>query len=116
MANLKHKITPHLWYDKEAVEAAKFYTSVFPDSKILHSVTLHDTPSPSGDTTVVDFQLLGQRFKAINGGPEFKFNEAISLMVSCDSQKEIDTYWTKLSAHPESEQCGWLKDRFGLSW
>jgi predicted 3-demethylubiquinone-9 3-methyltransferase (glyoxalase superfamily) len=108
------KITPHLWYDKEAKEAAKFYISVFPNSKIKNSVTIHNTPS--GDADVIKVQLLGQDFILLNGGPFFKFNEAISLVVECDSQKEIDYYWKKLSADPKVEQCGWLKDKFGLSW
>jgi len=108
------RIVTHLWYDKEAKEAAEFYASIFPDSKINSVVTLHDTPS--GDTDIVSFQLLGQQLMAISAGPLFKFNEAISLMVYCDTQEEIDRYWAKLSADPESEQCGWLKDKYGLSW
>jgi predicted 3-demethylubiquinone-9 3-methyltransferase (glyoxalase superfamily) len=114
MAAIKQKIVPHLWYDKEAKEAAEFYTSVFPDSKVTNITTLRDTPS--GDCDVVSFELSGQPFMAISAGPMFKFNEAISLMVYCDTQAEIDYYWEKLSADPESEQCGWLKDRYGLSW
>ena len=108
------KITPHLWYDKQAVEAAKFYVSIFPKSKIKNIAQLRNTPS--GDCDVVVFDLCGQEFMAISAGPYFKFNEAISLVVHCDTQKEIDYYWEKLSAVPESEQCGWLKDKFGLSW
>jgi predicted 3-demethylubiquinone-9 3-methyltransferase (glyoxalase superfamily) len=107
-------ITPHLWFDKEAKEAAEFYTSVFPKSKIKSVVTLHDTPG--GDADVVTIDLAGQEFTLLNGGPLFKFNESISLMVHCETQDEIDYYWEKLSAVPESEQCGWLKDKFGLSW
>jgi predicted 3-demethylubiquinone-9 3-methyltransferase (glyoxalase superfamily) len=114
MANVSQKIVPHLWYDKEAKEAAEFYTSIFPDSKVTSVKTLHDTPS--GDTDVVLFELAGQKFMAISAGPFFKFNEAISLIVYCEDQKEIDYYWGKLSAVPESEQCGWLKDKYGLSW
>jgi predicted 3-demethylubiquinone-9 3-methyltransferase (glyoxalase superfamily) len=114
MATIKHKIVPHLWYDKEAKEAAEFYCSVFPRSKIKNITTLHDTPS--GDCDIVSFALLGQPFMAISAGPLFKFNESISFMVYCDTQKEIDYYWSKLSAVPEAEQCGWLKDKFGLSW
>jgi len=113
MATLQ-KIVPHLWYDKEAKQAAEFYCSVFPDSEITNVTTLHDTPG--GDADVVSFELFGQPFMAISAGPLFKFNESISFIVRCDSQKEIDEYWAKLSAHPESEQCGWLKDKFGLSW
>ncbi len=108
------KITPHLWYDKEAKEAAEFYTSVFPNSEIKDITTLHDTPS--GTVDVVTIELLGQEFMMISAGPEFKFNEAISFIVYRDTQDEIDYYWEKLSAVPESEQCGWLKDKFGLSW
>lgn len=108
------KITPHLWFDKEAKEAAKFYTSIFPNSKIKETTTLHDTPSGSVD--VVTIELLGQEFMMISAGPLFKFNEAISFMVNCETQQEIDYYWEKLSAVPEAEQCGWLKDKYGLSW
>ena len=114
MATLKQKIVPHLWYDKEAKEAAQFYCSVFPDSKVTNVTTIHDTPS--GDCDVVSFTLMGQSFMAISAGPLFKFNESISFMVNCDTQEEIDRYWAKLSAVPQSEQCGWLKDKYGLSW
>lgn len=113
MARVK-SITPHLWFDKEAKEAAEFYTSVFPDSKITRVATLRDTPS--GGTDVVAFELAGQPFMAISAGPLFKFNESISFIVSCDTQQDIDYFWNKLSAVPESEQCGWLKDKYGLSW
>jgi predicted 3-demethylubiquinone-9 3-methyltransferase (glyoxalase superfamily) len=108
------KIVPHLWFDTQAKEAAEYYVSVFPNSKILHSSVLHDTPS--GDAEVVNFTLDGQRFDAISAGPYFTFNEAISFVVRCDTQEEIDYYWEMLSAVPESEQCGWCKDKFGLSW
>jgi predicted 3-demethylubiquinone-9 3-methyltransferase (glyoxalase superfamily) len=114
MAEIKHKIVPHLWFDKEAKEAATFYCSLFPDSRITNITTLHDTPS--GDCDVVSFVLFGQPFMAISAGPLFKFNESISFMVYCDTQEEIDDYWEKLSAVPEAEQCGWLKDKYGLSW
>jgi predicted 3-demethylubiquinone-9 3-methyltransferase (glyoxalase superfamily) len=114
MATIKQKIVPHLWYDKEAKEAAEFYTSIFPDSKITNITTLHGTPS--GDADIVSFELAGQPFMAISAGPVFKFNEAISLMVYCETQEEIDYYWGKLSASPDDEQCGWLKDKYGLSW
>jgi predicted 3-demethylubiquinone-9 3-methyltransferase (glyoxalase superfamily) len=113
MATLQ-KITPHLWYDKEAKEAAQFYCSVFPDSKVDNVTTIRDTPS--GDCDIVSFTLFGQSFMAISAGPLFKFNESVSFIVHCDSQEEIDRYWSKLSADPKSEQCGWLKDKFGLSW
>jgi predicted 3-demethylubiquinone-9 3-methyltransferase (glyoxalase superfamily) len=113
MATLQ-KITPHLWYDKEAKEAAQFYCSVFPDSKVDNVTTIRDTPS--GDCDIVSFSLFGQSFMAISAGPLFKFNESVSFIVHCDTQEEIDRYWSKLSADPKSEQCGWLKDKFGLSW
>ncbi len=108
------KITPHLWFDKEAGEAAEFYTSVFPDSRMKNKTTLHDTPS--GTVDVVTIELSGLEFMLISAGPLFKFNEAVSFMVHCDTQEEIDYYWERLSAVPEAEQCGWLKDKYGLSW
>jgi predicted 3-demethylubiquinone-9 3-methyltransferase (glyoxalase superfamily) len=108
------KITSHLWFDKEAKEAAQFYTSVFKDSKIKSTTTIENTPS--GTVDIVTIELLGQQFTLISAGPLFKFNEAISFMVHCDTQEEIDYYWEKLSADPKAEQCGWLKDRYGLSW
>lgn len=108
------KIVPHLWFDKEAGEAAEFYTSVFKDSKIVIKTTLHNTPS--GTVEVVTIELLGQEFQLLSAGPLFKFNEAISFIVKCETQEEIDYYWEKLSAVPEAEQCGWLKDKFGVSW
>ena len=114
MAQLKPRIVPHLWYNNEAKEAAAFYCALFPDSKITNITTIHDTPS--GDCDIVSFSLSGQAFMAISAGPLFKFNEAISFIVYCDSQQEIDYYWQRLSAVPEAEQCGWLKDKYGLSW
>ncbi|MBM7844634.1 VOC family protein [Herpetosiphon giganteus] len=114
MATIAHKIVPHLWFDTQAVEAANFYCSIFPDSQITSNTTLPD--APSGDATTVAFTLMGQPFMAISAGPLFKFNESISFMVYCDDQAEVDYYWEKLSAVPEAEQCGWLKDRYGLSW
>lgn len=111
---MKLKITPHLWYDQQAKEAAEFYCSVFPNSRITNVSTLYDTPS--GDCDIVSFELDGQPFMAISAGPLFQFNEAISFLVNCETQEEIDYYWDKLSAVPEAEQCGWLKDKFGLSW
>ena len=110
----KQKIVPHLWFDKEAREAAIFYGSVFPDSGITNITTLHNTPS--GDCDIVSFTLLGQQFMAISAGPLFKFNPSISFIVYCDDQSEIDYYWEKLSAVPQAEQCGWLKDKYGVSW
>jgi predicted 3-demethylubiquinone-9 3-methyltransferase (glyoxalase superfamily) len=108
------KITPFLWFDKEAGEAAKFYTSVFKESKVRSSTKIEN--SPSGTAEVISLELLGQEFKLISGGPYFKFTEAISFMVNCKTQEEIDYYWDKLSADPKAEQCGWLKDKYGLSW
>ena len=114
MITVKPKIVPHLWYDKEAKEAAEFYCSIFPDSKITNITTLHDTPS--GDCDIVSFELSGEPFMAISAGPLFKFNESISFIVYCDTQEQIDYYWKKLSADPKAEVCGWLKDKYGLSW
>ncbi|MGR7921384.1 hypothetical protein CGX12_09500 [Zobellella denitrificans] len=115
MATLKHKIVPHLWFDREAQEAAEFYTAIFDDARITSRVTISDTPS--GRVEVVSFELLGQPFMAISAGPLFRFNEAISFMVKCDSQQEIDDYWQRLCADGgQAVECGWLKDRFGLSW
>ena len=110
------KITPHLWFNREAKEASEFYCSVFPNSKVTNVTTLHETPS--GTVDIVAFELSGQPFMAISAGPLFKFSEAISFMVHCDTQEEIDYYWERLSAggNPEAQQCGWLKDKFGLSW
>jgi len=99
------KITPFLWFDGQAAEAAKFYTSIFKNSKI-------ESISPMSAT----FQLAGQKFIALNGGPQFKFTEAISFFVSCETQKEIDYFWEELSAGGEKSRCGWLKDKFGVSW
>ncbi|MDP1635209.1 MAG: VOC family protein [Gallionellaceae bacterium] len=108
-----HKITPFLWFDKEARAAAEFYTSVFRDAQILDSTTLENTPS--GTVEVVTIRLFGQEYQLMSAGPLFKFNEAISFVVNCDTQEEIDYYWEKLSAVPEAEACGWLKDKFGVS-
>ncbi len=108
------QITPFLWFDKEAKEAAEFYCSVFKRSKIKKVFTQHNTPS--GDAQSVWFELNGQPFMAISAGPYFKFNEAVSFVVPCENQEEIDYYWGKLSAVPEAERCGWCKDKFGLSW
>lgn len=107
-------ITPFLWFDKEAGAAAKFYTSVFEGSKIKDTTLLHDTPS--GTVEIVTIELLGLEFQLMSAGPLFKFNEAISFVVHCETQKEIDYYWERLSADPKAEQCGWLKDKYGVSW
>ncbi|MBX5481215.1 MAG: VOC family protein [Myxococcaceae bacterium] len=112
------KIFPHLWYTKEAEEAAAFYTSIFPDSRIDHITTLQsESPSgPPGSVKVVDFTLFGQRFQAISAGPLEPFNHAISMVVLCDTQEELDRYWNALLEGGQAEQCGWLRDRYGLSW
>ncbi|EEF57950.1 VOC family protein [Pedosphaera parvula] len=112
------KITPFLWFDNEAEEAMKFYTSIFKKSKIV-SVTKYGEagPGPKGTVMSAIFQLNGQEFYALNGGPSFKFSPAISFFVKCETQKEIDYYWKKLSAGGgETLQCGWLRDKFGVSW
>lgn len=115
------KITPNLWFDRNAEEAAEYYVSVFPNSKVVRVSRYTDAGfdvhhMPAGTAMVVEFELGGQRFLGLNGGPVFTFNEAVSFVVECKDQAEIDYYWEKLSAVPESEQCGWLKDRFGVSW
>ncbi|HEY3698848.1 MAG TPA: VOC family protein [Spongiibacteraceae bacterium] len=115
------KITPFLWFDKQAEEAANFYTSIFNNSKITRVVRYRaTTPSGNkiGDVMTVAFQLDGLDFVALNGGPHFKFNEAVSFVVNCATQQEIDHYWEKLSAggDPAAQQCGWLKDKYGVSW
>ena len=109
-------ITPFLWFDSNAQDAAEFYCSIFPNSRIL--TELPDTRDPSAPKPLtVSFELDGLPFVALNGGPHFKFNEAVSFVVTCHSQQEIDSYWTQLTASGGSEsQCGWLKDKFGLSW
>ena len=112
------KITTFLWFDGNAEEAVNFYTSVFKNSKIRDTVRYGESgPRPKGDVMIIDFELNGQQFTALNGGPEFKFNEAISLLVHCDSQEEVDYYWEKLQEGGGQEiDCGWLKDKFGLAW
>jgi predicted 3-demethylubiquinone-9 3-methyltransferase (glyoxalase superfamily) len=112
------KITPFLWFDSQAEEAAKFYTSVFKNSKIGTMARYGDAgPGPKGSVMTASFQIEGQDFVALNGGPHFKFTEAISFVVSCESQEEVDYYWKNLIAGGGQEsQCGWLKDKFGLSW
>jgi predicted 3-demethylubiquinone-9 3-methyltransferase (glyoxalase superfamily) len=113
----KQKITTFLWFDKEAEEAANHYISIFGDSKILSVSRYGDAgPGPKGAAMTVNFQLEGQQFIALNGGPHFKFTEAISLLVNCETQKEVDELWSRLSAGGEEGQCGWLKDKYGLSW
>jgi len=111
------KITPFLWFDNQAEEAMNFYVSIFKNSKTLSCTRYGDAgPGPKGTVIVASFELDGQEFMALNGGPRFKFTEAVSFVVSCETQAEIDEMWTRLSAGGEESQCGWLKDKFGLSW
>jgi predicted 3-demethylubiquinone-9 3-methyltransferase (glyoxalase superfamily) len=119
------KITPNLWFDGNAQEAVDFYLSVFPDSKIISTTNYPKSAEEgladfqlnlAGKVLTIEFELSGNGFVAINAGPEFKFNEAVSFSIPCEDQKEIDYYWEKLSVVPESEQCGWCKDKCGLSW
>jgi predicted 3-demethylubiquinone-9 3-methyltransferase (glyoxalase superfamily) len=113
----QQKISTFLWFDNNAEEAANFYASIFPHSKILSVSRYGDAgPGPKGSVMTISFQLEGQEFIALNGGPTFKFTEAISLLVHCDTQEEVDEYREKLSAGGSTQQCGWLKDKFGLSW
>ena len=115
-------ITPNLWFDGNAKEAVDFYVSVFPDSKILsttnypHEGLADFQKEMAGKVLTIEFELMGNKFMAINAGPEFKFNESVSFAVPCKDQVEIDYFWEKLSSVPESEQCGWCKDKYGLSW
>ena len=110
-------IAPCLWFDTEGEDAAKFYTSIFPNSRIIDVSRYTEAgPRPAGSVLTVLFELDGKRFTALNGGPEFKFSEAISFQVSCDDQAELDSYWNKLGAGGEEGPCGWLKDKFGVSW
>ncbi len=124
MANIQ-KITPNLWFNGNAKEAVEFYVSVFPDSRVMG--TSHYPASSdegladfqielAGKELTIEFELAGMHFTAINAGPEFQFTEAVSFAVACKDQEEIDYFWDKLSANPESEQCGWCKDNYGLSW
>ena len=111
-------VTPHLWFDKEAQEAAELYCSIFPDSRIVETHRYENTGPDGGDiASTVTFEVAGQRVIALNAGPHFKFNEAFSFFVECETQEEVDEYWSKLTADGgEESQCGWLKDKFGLSW
>ena len=111
------KITSCLWFDTEGEEAARFYTSVFPNSRIVEVARYGEAgPRAAGTVMTVTFELGGQKFVALNGGPEFTFNEAISFQVSCETQDEVDAFWSKLSDGGEEGPCGWLKDRYGVSW
>jgi predicted 3-demethylubiquinone-9 3-methyltransferase (glyoxalase superfamily) len=114
---MPQQIVPNLWFDTEAEEAAEFYCSVFPNSRILHVARYTEAgPREAGTVMTVEFELDGNRFVAINGGPEFTFSEAVSFLIECADQDEIDAYWAKLTDGGEEGPCGWLKDRFGLSW
>ena len=114
---MKQRIVPNLWFDTEAEEAAEFYTSVFPSSRIVNVTHYTEAgPRPAGTVMTVEFELDGQRFIGINGGPEFKFDEAVSFEIECEDQKEIDYYWDRLTDGGRESQCGWLEDRYGLSW
>ncbi len=111
------EITPFLWFDTQAEEAAKFYVGIFPRSKIVSVARYGEAgPGPKGSVMTVAFELDGKRFTALNGGPQFKFTEAISFVVDCKTQKDVDRYWAKLSKGGEEGPCGWLKDKYGLSW
>ena len=119
MATIRQKITPNLWFDTQAEDAAQFYVSVFKDSQIT-SISRYgsDGPGPAGSAMVVAFELDGQRFTALNGGPAFTISEAVSFIVNCETQEEVDYYWEKLSedGDVQAQMCGWLKDKFGVSW
>ena len=114
---MQQRITPNLWFDTEAREAADFYTSVFKNSRIVNVAHYTEAgPRPAGTVMTVEFELDGQRFVGINGGPQFKFDEAVSFQINCEDQDEVDYYWEKLAEGGQEGPCGWLKDRFGLSW
>jgi predicted 3-demethylubiquinone-9 3-methyltransferase (glyoxalase superfamily) len=114
---MAHAIIPNLWFDTEAEEAAEFYCSVFEDSKIINVSRYTEAgPRPAGEVMTVEFELNGQRFVGINGGPEFRFDEAVSFQITVETQDELDRYWEALTDGGQESQCGWLKDRFGLSW
>ena len=112
------KITPNLWFDMNAEEAANFYVDLFDDGRILNVARYPEgTPGPAGEVMTVEWELNGQKFVGINGGPQFQFSEAVSFMISCKDQEEVDYYWDRLTADGGREgQCGWLTDRFGLAW
>ena len=118
VAATAQKITPFLWYDNQAEEAANFYVSIFKNSRILEVTRYGDAgPGPKGTVMVVSFELDGQKYTALNGGPRFKFDEAISFVISCETQEEVDYFWPKLTGDGGQESmCGWLKDKYGLSW
>ena len=114
---MQQKITPNLWFDTEAEEAADFYVSLFKNSRIVNVARYTEAgPRPAGTVMTVEFELDGQRFVGINGGPQFQFDEAISLQITCEDQEEVDYFWERLTDGGEEGQCGWCKDRYGLSW
>jgi predicted 3-demethylubiquinone-9 3-methyltransferase (glyoxalase superfamily) len=114
---MQQKIVPNLWFDTEAEEAADFYTSVFENSRIVNVSRYTDAgPRPAGTVMTVEFELNGQRFVGINGGPQFTFDEAVSFQISCEDQEEVDYYWARLTDGGKEGPCGWLQDRYGLSW
>lgn len=122
---MQSKIVPNLWFNGNAQEAVDYYVSVFPDGKILNTAYYPNTAEEgladfqlelAGKVLTIEFEILNMRFVAINSGPEFTFSEAVSFQIDCEDQAELDSYWEKLSAVPEAEQCGWCKDKFGLSW
>lgn len=122
---MAQKITPNLWFNGKAKEAIDFYVSVFPEASIIHTAYYPNSTEEgladfqqdlAGKVLTIEYELLGSRYVAINAGPEFKFNQAVSFSIACKDQAEIDYYWEKLSAVPEKEQCGWLEDKYGLSW
>jgi predicted 3-demethylubiquinone-9 3-methyltransferase (glyoxalase superfamily) len=114
---MQQKIVPNLWFDSEAEEAAQFYVGVFENARIVNVTHYTEAgPREAGMVMTVEFELDGQRFLGINGGPQFKFDEAVSFAIECETQDEVDYYWEKLADGGEESQCGWLKDRYGLSW
>jgi len=114
---MQQKIIPNLWFDTEAEEAASFYTSVFKNSRIVNVAHYTEAgPRPAGTVMTVEFELDGQRFVAINGGPQFTFDEAVSFQINCETQEDVDYYWERLSQDGKEGPCGWLKDSYGLSW
>jgi len=117
MTKIKQKVTTFLWFDTQAEEAARFYTSLFDDSRIVAIKHYPDAvPDKAGAVMLVTFELAGQKFHALNGGPQYKLNESVSLLVECETQDEVDKFWSKLTEGGEERQCGWLVDRFGLVW
>ena len=117
MAKIQQRITPMLWFDTQAEEAANFYCSIFPNSKVTAISRYGESgPGAKGSVMVAAFELDGEKFTGLNGGPQFKFTEAISLVVNCENQEEVDYYWEKLTSGGQEVVCGWLKDKYGLSW